>query len=106
MGAGITQVSLAKGMNVILKDVNEEGLTKGRQAVENGLYQLVKRKKRTFFEVDQMLNQMSPQLDYTDFKNVDMVIEAVFEDINLKHKVMKETEQVWYYRHPWHLCLL
>ena len=94
MGAGIAQVSLAKGMNVILKDVNEQGLTNGIEGVEKGLYQLVRRKKRTFFEVDKMLTNLSPQLDYANFKNVDMVIEAVFEDINLKSKVIKEVEQV------------
>ena len=94
MGAGIAQVSLAKGMNVILKDVNEQGLTNGIEGVEKGLYQLVRRKKRTFFEVDKMLTNLSPQLDYANFKNVDMVIEAVFEDINLKSMVIKEVEQV------------
>ena len=97
MGAGVAQISIAKGMNVILKDVNEQGITNGTQAVEKGLKELVKRKKRTQFEVDSMMSKLSPQIDYTNFKNVDMVIEAVFEDINLKSKIVKETEQVSYY---------
>jgi len=37
---------------------------------------------------------LNPTLSYKDFKNVDMVIEAVFEDIQIKHAVIKEVEQV------------
>ena len=37
---------------------------------------------------------LNPTLSYKDFKNVDMVIEAVFEDIKIKHAVIKEVEQV------------
>ena len=94
MGAGIAQISVAKGMNVILKDVNQQGITNGTQAVEKGLGELVKRKKRTQFEVDKMLSNLSSQIEYSNFKNLDMVIEAVFEDINLKSKIVKEVEQV------------
>lgn len=94
MGAGIAQVSLAKGMHVILKDVNQQGVTTGIQNVERGLAQLVRKKKATSFERDAMLSNLTGQLDYSNFKHVDMVIEAVFEDINLKSKIVKEVEQV------------
>ena len=94
MGAGIAQISLNKGMDIILKDVNQQGLTNGVQAVEKGLHGLVRKKRITFFERDQMMSRLTPQLDYSNFKKLDMVIEAVFEDINLKHKVIKEVEQV------------
>jgi len=40
------------------------------------------------------MSLLDPTLSYKDFKNVDMVIEAVFEDINIKHAVIKEVEQV------------
>ncbi len=96
MGAGIAQVSIAKGMNVILKDVNQQGLTAGVQVVEKGLGQLVKKRKITSFEKDQTVSRLTAQLDYHNFKNVDMVIEAVFEDIGLKTRVLKEVEQVSY----------
>ena len=43
------------------------------------------------------MSKLSGQVDYTNFDKVDMVIEAVFEDINIKHKVVKEVEAVSYH---------
>lgn len=43
---------------------------------------------------DKFLANLVPTLEYSQFKNVDCVIEAVFEDINIKHKVIKELEAV------------
>lgn len=45
-------------------------------------------------ERDRYIANVDGTLDYNKFKNADIVIEAVFEDINLKHKVIKELEQV------------
>lgn len=55
-----------------------------------------KTKKRsiTSFERDSVLSNLTGQLDYSGFQNADMVIEAVFEDIAIKHKVLKEVEAV------------
>ncbi|XP_033100715.1 trifunctional enzyme subunit alpha, mitochondrial-like [Anneissia japonica] len=94
MGAGIAQVTLNKGVNVILKDMSYEGLARGNQQIYKGLNKNVKRKKITSFERDQMFSDLSGQLDYTNFDKCDMVIEAVFEDINIKHKVIQEIEKV------------
>ena len=54
----------------------------------------VKKKKITTFERDQLISNLEAQVAYDGFDKVDMVIEAVFEDINIKHKVIKELEQV------------
>lgn len=43
---------------------------------------------------DKFVSNLLPTLDYSKFKNADCVIEAVFEDINIKHKVIKELEAV------------
>lgn len=45
-------------------------------------------------EKEKILSSLEPTLSYGNFKNCDMVIEAVFEDINIKHAVIKEVEQV------------
>ena len=45
-------------------------------------------------ERDKFLSNLNTTLNYKDFKNADIVIEAVFEDINIKHKVIKELEAV------------
>jgi len=48
----------------------------------------------TRFGAIHTMSMLDPTLSYRDFKNVDMVIEAVFEDIKIKHAVIKEVEQV------------
>jgi len=48
----------------------------------------------TRFEAIRTMSLVNPTLSYKDFKKVDMVIEAVFEDVKIKHAVIKEVEQV------------
>uniref|UniRef100_A0A8C3TB33 Trifunctional enzyme subunit alpha, mitochondrial n=1 Tax=Chelydra serpentina TaxID=8475 RepID=A0A8C3TB33_CHESE len=94
MGAGIAQVSVDKGLKTILKDTTLQGLGKGQQQVFKGLNDKVKKKSLTSFERDTILSNMTGQLDYKGFDKADMVIEAVFEDLSIKHKVLKEVEAV------------
>ncbi|XP_076242682.1 monolysocardiolipin acyltransferase Mtpalpha [Calliopsis andreniformis] len=94
MGAGIVQVSIDKGFNVVMKDTNEAGLHRGLGQVQKGLDNAVKRKKFSSVQRDKYLAQLDATLDYNSFKNADIVIEAVFEDIAIKHKVIKEIEAV------------
>uniref|UniRef100_A0A663ME69 enoyl-CoA hydratase n=1 Tax=Athene cunicularia TaxID=194338 RepID=A0A663ME69_ATHCN len=94
MGAGIAQVSVDKGLKTILKDTAQQGLDRGQQQVFKGLNSKVKKKSLTSFERDSILSNLTGQLDYKGFEKADMVIEAVFEDINIKHRVLKEVEAV------------
>lgn len=95
MGAGIAEVSLQKaGHHVILKDNFTKGLSRGQDQIFTNLNKRVKKKAMSSYERYRMLSGMSAQLDYENFSNVDMVIEAVFEDLGIKHKVLKEIESV------------
>ncbi|KAF6103600.1 hydroxyacyl-CoA dehydrogenase trifunctional multienzyme complex subunit alpha [Phyllostomus discolor] len=94
MGAGIAQVSVDKGIKTTLKDATLGGLSRGQQQVFKGLNDKVKKKALTSFERDFIFSNLTGQLDYQGFEKSDMVIEAVFEDLNLKHKVLKEVEAV------------
>ncbi|XP_041927907.1 hydroxyacyl-CoA dehydrogenase trifunctional multienzyme complex subunit alpha b [Alosa sapidissima] len=94
MGAGVAQVSVDKGIHTILKDTTSEGLNRGQQQVYKGLNDKTRKKNITSFERDSTLCNLTGRLDYTGFEHADMVIEAVFEDINIKHKVLKEVEAV------------
>lgn len=94
MGAGIVQVSIDKGYKVILKDTNEAGLARGISQIQKGFETGIKRKRLTAIERDQHLSKLETTLNYDSFKNADMVIEAVFENIDIKHKVIKEIEAV------------
>ncbi|KAM4695094.1 trifunctional enzyme subunit alpha, mitochondrial [Discoglossus pictus] len=94
MGAGIAQVSVDKGVKTILKDTTVEGLGRGQQQVFKGLNDKVRKKTLTSFERDSVVSNLTGQLDYKGFESADMVIEAVFEDIRIKHKVLQEVEAV------------
>ena len=93
MGAGIAQVSVDKGYRTILKDMTEAGLARGIDQVQSGVDKAVKRRKITKFTGETYMSNLEPVLDYSGFKDVDMVIEAVFEDLAVKHKVIKEVEK-------------
>merc|ERR1712183_285033 len=93
MGAGIAQVSVDKGYTTVLKDMNSKGLARGMSQIQGGLDKKVKRKKVSKLDAEKYMANLIPALDYTDFDEVDMVIEAVFEDIDIKHRVVKEVEK-------------
>ncbi|TRY78885.1 hypothetical protein TCAL_04226 [Tigriopus californicus] len=93
MGAGIGQVSVDKGMTVILKDMNQEGLARGLNQIQSGIDTKVKRKRLAKIDGEKHMSNVIATTNYDQFRNVDMVIEAVFEDLALKHKVVKEVEK-------------
>ncbi|KAM8952310.1 trifunctional enzyme subunit alpha, mitochondrial isoform 1-T1 [Pelodytes ibericus] len=92
MGAGVAQVSVDKGLKTILKDTTVEGLGRGQQQIFKGLNDKVRKRNLTSFERDSLISNLTGQLDYKGFETADMVIEAVFEDIKIKHKVLQEVE--------------
>ncbi|CAG9814329.1 unnamed protein product [Phaedon cochleariae] len=94
MGAGIAHVSVDKGYRVVLKDSNGAGLARGVNQVYTGLDGAVKRKKYSGLERDRFMANLNSTLSYDGFRKADMVIEAVFEDLNIKHKVLKEVEAI------------
>ncbi len=95
MGAGIAYVSAAlAGMDVVLKDVSIEGAEKGKAYSEALLKKRVSRGKTTQEKADGILAKITPTTDPADMKGCDMVIEAVFENPDLKAKVTAETEAV------------
>merc|ERR1719225_1015304 len=93
MGAGIAQVSIDKGIQTVLKDVNTAGVVRGINQIKEGVDKKVKRKKISGLEGQRHMANLLPTTDYSQLKDVDMIIEAVFEDLSLKHRVIKEVEQ-------------
>merc|ERR1712083_1174040 len=94
MGAGIAQVSIdKKDMFTVLKDVNDPGIARGVFQIKDGIDKKVKRKKISALDGQRQMTNLLPTTDYAKLKNVDMIIEAVFEDLSLKHRVVKEVEQ-------------
>ncbi len=92
MGAGITEVSIKAGYDVILKDINLEGLGKALKTIWYDFNRLVKRKAMGHVERDTLMSKITTTVKETDMKEVDLVIEAVFEDIDLKQKILSGVE--------------
>jgi 3-hydroxyacyl-CoA dehydrogenase/enoyl-CoA hydratase/3-hydroxybutyryl-CoA epimerase len=92
MGAGIAYVSARSGMEVILKDVSLESAQKGKAYSEKLLAKAVSRGKMTQEAADEVLARITATDNPADAKGADLLIEAVFEDPSLKHKVYAEIE--------------
>jgi 3-hydroxyacyl-CoA dehydrogenase/enoyl-CoA hydratase/3-hydroxybutyryl-CoA epimerase len=94
MGAGIAYVSAKAGFDVVLKDVTIEAAEKGKNYSEKIEAKALERGRTTPEKSSEVLNRITPSADAADFKGVDFVIEAVFESVELKHKVFQEIEDI------------
>ena len=93
MGAGISYVSTAKaGLPVRLKDQEVAGLNRGMQYLHKRVQKRLKRRSLTPFQADLEMTRVTPSLDYSGFNKVDLVIEAVFEDLELKQQMVRDIE--------------
>ena len=94
MGAGIAYVSAKAGFDVVLKDVSIEAAQKGKGYSEKLEAKALERGKTTDEKSKALLARITPTADAADFKGVDFVVEAVFESVELKHKVFQEIEDI------------
>lgn len=94
MGAAIAYVSAKAGIDVVLKDVTLEGAEKGKGYAVKLEEKALSRGKTTQEKSDALLAKIKPTDKAEDFAGVDFVIEAVFESVELKHKVFQEIEGV------------
>lgn len=91
MGAGIAWAHASKGMHTTLKDISLENAEKGKGYTETLADKRIARKRMTEEKKDALLSLITPSADNDDLNGVEIIIEAVFEDINLKEKVIGET---------------
>ncbi|MFE7411098.1 3-hydroxyacyl-CoA dehydrogenase NAD-binding domain-containing protein [Streptomyces laurentii] len=94
MGAGIAYSCARAGIDVVLKDVSTEAAAKGKAYSEKLCAKAVGRGRTTQEKADALLARITPTGDVTDLAGCDAVIEAVFEDTALKHKVFQEIQHV------------
>lgn len=94
MGSGIATALILGNIRVILKEVNSEYLQKGIKTIEANVRGLVTRKKLTQQKAEGALSLLKGVLDYAEFKDVDMVIEAVIEKVSLKQDIFSDLEKI------------
>lgn len=94
MGAGIASVAVQAGTLVRLKDASLERLAAGWRSVRDVVRERLKRRQITRLQMDDLMSQVGMTMDYSGFASAELVIEAVFEDLAVKHQVLREVAAV------------
>lgn len=92
MGAGIASVAAPAGIVIRFKDTDHDRVRKGLRVVRDVLKDRVKKRRLTPLELENTMALVGGTIDYSGFGTVDLVIEAVFEELGVKHEVLRETE--------------
>ncbi|MEU5299585.1 3-hydroxyacyl-CoA dehydrogenase NAD-binding domain-containing protein [Streptomyces noursei] len=94
MGAGIAYACARAGIEVVLKDITLEAAERGKEYSEGLLAKALAKGRTTEAQRDELLARITPTAEPADLAGCDAVIEAVFEDVALKHKVFKEIQHI------------
>ena len=93
MGAGIASVAVQQGTVVRLRDMKHEQIMKGLASVRDVVREQLVKKRITRTEFQNMMALVGGTLELSGFADVDLVIEAVFEDLSVKHQVLRDVER-------------
>jgi 3-hydroxybutyryl-CoA dehydrogenase len=93
MGGGITQVAATSGFEVLVHDVGPEYLERGLKTIDKSVSKLIEKGKITE-DKGKILGRIQTTTSLDDFKAVDFVVEAVFEDYEVKKKVLIALDKV------------
>lgn len=92
MGAGIAQVLSEKGLPVVLKDKDLAAVGRGYGFCQQRFKERVKRRRFSEAEAKAAMGRILPTVEYDALRRTDFVVEAVFEDLEVKRRVIRETE--------------
>ncbi len=94
MGHGIAELLALHGYAVSMRDIKQEYLDRGMERLNWSLNKLVEKAQVTRQQADEALARITPTLDLVEAcRDADVVIEAVFEDVELKKKVFRELDE-------------
>jgi 3-hydroxyacyl-CoA dehydrogenase/enoyl-CoA hydratase/3-hydroxybutyryl-CoA epimerase len=94
MGQGIAYAAAIAGIDVVLKDVTKGAAEKGKQYTQKMLDKGISKGQLTAQQKDDILQKIKPSESYQDLIGCDLIIEAVFEDLALKTKVIAQAQEV------------
>lgn len=94
MGAGIAQLCAQNGIEVVLSDMNQELADKGRARIEKGLARRVEQGKITGEAKADVLSRISSAGDFSWAKDVDLIIESVVENLDIKKQVFGKLDEL------------
>ncbi len=94
MGRGVAQVAADKGMSVTLIDVDANRAKSARDDIEGTLDRLVAKGRWPSARKEAAMANLSWTTDYADLGDAELIIECVFEDLPLKHKILSQVQEV------------
>jgi 3-hydroxybutyryl-CoA dehydrogenase len=94
MGNGIAQLAAIIGCDVIMRDINDDFVERGIKNIDNFLSKSVEKGKLQADEKVAIMGRIKGTTDVSDLKDVDFVIEAVLEDLDLKKNVFQELDEL------------
>jgi 3-hydroxybutyryl-CoA dehydrogenase len=94
MGAGIVQVCAQSGYEVVVSEINDELLNKGIGTVDHFLDRAVQKEKMTAQDKDEIMGRIKGTTNVGDFKDCDLVVEAIIENLELKKQVFKQLDEI------------
>jgi 3-hydroxybutyryl-CoA dehydrogenase len=94
MGHGIAQVAAQAGYDVVLREVDDDRLTKGVGRIEKQLARAVEKGKLEQGDADAVRGRIAPTTDYGELAGCDLVIEAITEDLGLKLEMWRELDGI------------
>jgi len=94
MGSGIATAFLSSDFEVVLIEQHHEALEAGKKRIESNLSSNLKRGRMTQQQVDSYLNKLSLAIDYQSLNDCDLVIEAVFENMNVKKEIFSKLDLI------------
>ena len=94
MGHGIAYVSAMAGMDVVMTDISQQAADAGKENIAGIMAKQVKRRRMTQGQVEGLLSKIIPTTDYGQLSGADLIIEAVFENRDVKAKVTRRAEEV------------
>ncbi|GEN34483.1 MULTISPECIES: 3-hydroxybutyryl-CoA dehydrogenase [Aneurinibacillus] len=94
MGSGIAQVAAQAGLEVVLHDVKDEFVNRGLGVITKNLARDVEKGRKTEQEKQDILDRITPSTDLTNAKDVDFVVEAIVENMDVKTGVFKQLDEI------------
>jgi 3-hydroxybutyryl-CoA dehydrogenase len=94
MGAGIVQVSAQSGYQVVVSEINDELLQKGIGTVDHFLGRAVQKERITAKDKDEIMGRIQGTTDPKDFKDCDLIVEAIIEKLELKKDLFQKLDEI------------
>ncbi|HZG59041.1 MAG TPA: 3-hydroxybutyryl-CoA dehydrogenase [Anoxybacillus sp.] len=94
MGSGIAQVCAMAGYDVFLHDLKREYVDRGLSTITKNLTRQVEKGRMTEEEKESILNRITPSIDLNNARNIDLVIEAVVENMEVKTSIFSQLDEI------------